>query len=451
MNSLQHCSQQLQADGAGAAMYRLIERLYPICRSITGNGVRRTLDILGEHLPLQRHEVPTGTPAFDWTIPREWNIRDAWIKDAGGRKLVDFAVSNLHVVNYSTPVHGRFSLDELQPHLHSEPRYPDWIPYRTSYYKETWGFCLSERQRQSLAPGEYEVCIDADLAPGHLSYAECVIQGERPQEVLLFAHTCHPSLCNDNLSGVALLTQLGKYLAAAPRRWTYRLVFAPATIGSITWLSRNEGRLRDIVGGLVLSVVGDRGGVTYKRSRHRNAWIDRAAACVLTQRGHGERVLDFSPWGYDERQFCSPGINLPMGRLTRSPNGEFPEYHTSADNLELVSAAQLQDSLATVLDILHVLETDDHLLNLHPKGEPQLGRRGLYQMMGGHTHIGELQHALLWVLNGADGQQSLLDIATQSGLRYALIEEAASLARQAELLAPVGTPPHEKQTPGAHT
>jgi aminopeptidase-like protein len=437
MHPLQECQSRLSDDRAGERMFRLIEQLFPICRSITGNGLRQSLDIVGEHLPLTRSEVATGTPVFDWTIPNEWNIRDAWIKDASGQKIVDFQRSNLHVMSYSTPVQGHFSLADLKPHLHSDPEHPDWIPYRTSYYKEAWGFCLSHQQLQALADSEYEVCIDSDLAPGSLSYAECLIPGERPEEVLLFAHICHPSLCNDNLSGVALLVELGRYLRQCRLKWSYRLIFAPATIGSITWLSRNEAHLPRIQGGLILSVAGDPGALTYKRSRRSHALIDRASARVLAERGLHDRVLGFSPWGYDERQFCSPGINLPMGRLTRSPNGAYPEYHSSADNLDLVRPQHLQDTLDAMLAIFHVVETDTRYQNLQPKGEPQLGRRGLYQMMGGFTNIGELQHALLWVLNYSDGEHSLLDIAEQSSMPYSLLQQAATMAIDADLLSPI--------------
>jgi aminopeptidase-like protein len=435
MTALRECIERLEADDeTGQRMYALIERLFPICRSITGAGVRQTLDIIGEHVPLVRSEVPTGTAVFDWTVPNEWNIRDAWIKDATGKKIVDFQQCNLHVVSYSTSVHGHFTLSELKAHLHSDPENPEWTPYRTSYYKPSWGFCLPHQQLLALPEGEYEVRIDSDLAPGSLSYAECVLPGESDQEILLFAHTCHPSLCNDNLSGISLLVELGRYLQQCQLKWTYRLVFAPATIGSITWLSRNEARLPHIRGGLVISVAGDAGGVTYKRSRRHDALIDRASASVLLQAGFSDRIVDFSPWGYDERQFCSPGINLPIGRLTRSPHGAYREYHSSADNLQLVQPQHLQHSLKTLLQILNVMETNGRYLNKFPKGEPQLGRRGLYQMMGGYTRISELQNALLWVLNGSDGEQSLLDIAEKSRLDYQLLQHAAELAMRADLL-----------------
>lgn len=436
MEHLQDFLQQLDSDQAGARMFALMERLYPICRSITGPGVRQTLDIVQELLPLERSEVPSGTQVFDWTVPNEWCIRDAWVKDSSGNVIVDFKHCNLHVVGYSVPVHTRLSLAELRKHLHSDPEHPDWIPYRTSYYQQSWGFCLTHRQLLSLQEGEYEVCIDADLGPGSLSYAECMIPGDSPTEVLLFAHTCHPSLCNDNLSGVVLLTILGQYLRRCRLNWTYRLVFAPATIGSITWLSQNQAHLHRIKAGLIVSVAGDPGSITYKRSRHDRALIDRAAAHTVSRGDNPGTILPFSPWGYDERQFCSPGINLPIGRITRSPNGAYPQYHTSADNLDLVRPEHLQDSLRHIMQILGILESDRRYLNLSPFGEPQLGRRGLYRLMGGYTDISALQHALLWVLNYSDGAHSLLDIAEMSELNFQTLLHAAKLAEQAGILSP---------------
>lgn len=436
MEHLQDFLQQLDSDQAGARMFALMERLYPICRSITGPGVRQTLDIVQELLPLERNEVPSGTQVFDWTVPNEWCIRDAWVKDSSGTVIVDFKHCNLHVVGYSVPVHTRLSLAELRKHLHSDPEHPDWIPYRTSYYQQSWGFCLTHRQLLSLQEGEYEVCIDADLGPGSLSYAECMIPGDSPTEVLLFAHTCHPSLCNDNLSGVVLLTILGQYLRRCRLNWTYRLVFAPATIGSITWLSQNQAHLHRIKAGLIVSVAGDPGSITYKRSRHDCALIDRAAAHAVSRGDNPGTILPFSPWGYDERQFCSPGINLPIGRITRSPNGAYPQYHTSADNLDLVRPEHLQDSLRHIMQILGILESDRRYLNLSPFGEPQLGRRGLYRLMGGYTDISALQHALLWVLNYSDGAHSLLDIAEMSELNFQTLLHAAKLAEQAGILSP---------------
>lgn len=288
---------------AGTRLFQLIERLHPICRSITGDGVRQTLAILKEQIPLQMHEVASGTPVFDWLVPKEWNIRDAYIKNAAGERIVDFRQNNLHVLNYSIPVHARMSLDELKPHLHSLPDHPDWIPYRTSYYNETWGFCLTHRQLESLPEGEYEVLIDTTLVPGHLTYGEYFLPGETTEEVLFYTHVCHPALCNDNLSGIAVTTFLARWLGAQPRRCSYRFVFAPGTIGSITWLSRNEARLPNIKHGLIVALVGDDGAFTLKKTRQGDAKIDRVVRQALHDCDEECVVLEFAPYGYDERQF----------------------------------------------------------------------------------------------------------------------------------------------------
>ncbi len=398
-------------------LIELMRALFPICRSITGNGLRQSLAKVGEVIPLTTHEVATGTEVFDWTVPKEWNIRDAYIKDATGRRVVDFQRSNLHVVNYSAPVNARMSLEELRPHLHALPEHPDWIPYRTSYYAESWGFCLSQRQLERLADGEYEVVIDSTLQDGSLSYGECVLPGQIEDEFLISVHSCHPSLANDNLSGVAVATALAKLLAATSHRYTYRFLFVPGTIGPIAWLSRNQEAAQRIKHGLVLACVGDRGSINYKRSRRLNADIDRAVEHVLRSKGAPFEVRDFSPYGYDERQYCSPGFNLPVGSLRRTPHGEYPEYHTSADNLEFVSADHLMDSLTTLLEVIDLIEGDRRFLNLSPMGEPQLGRRGLIGSVGGKAAKPD-QLAMLWVLNLSDGNASVLDIAERSGLPF---------------------------------
>lgn len=421
---------------AGAEMYELIRELYPICRSITGNGVRETLQRLRRLVPLEVHEVPSGTEVFDWTIPKEWNIKDAYIKDANGNKVVDFQRSNLHVVSYSIPVHRRVPLAELQEHLFTLPAHPDWIPYRTSYYSETWGFCLAHSDYLRLSEGEYEVFIDSALKDGHLTYGEFLVRGRTPDEVLIFTHICHPSLCNDNLSGIALSAYLAKMLAGRRLRYSYRFVFAPATIGSIAWLSRNERNLPKIRHGLVAAVVGDAGGLTYKRSRYANAEIDVAVTHVLKHLGRPYEVLDFTPYGYDERQFGSPGINLPVGRLTRSPNGCYPEYHTSADNIDVVKAEFLGDSLDVYLRVIEILESNGKYVNLNPKCEPQLGKRGLYRKMGGYQDISGYQWALLWVLNLSCGRHTLLDIAERAGLPFDLVASAARDLQGSGLLQP---------------
>ena len=379
----------------GVEIYDLIVELYPICRSITGDGVRQTLGVLAEHIPLAIHEVPTGTQVFDWIVPREWNIRDAYVKDPQGRKVIDFNNSNLHVVSYSVPVEESISLSELKPRLHSLPNHPDWIPHKTTYFTEDWGFCLTHRQLLSLEEGTFEVRIDASLEDGSLTYGECYLEGESSDEVLISCHICHPSLCNDNLSGIAVATFLAKALARQPRRLSYRILFIPATIGSITWLSRNESRLESIKHGLVLTCLGDEGQLTYKKSRRGDAAIDKACQHVLHHH-NGRGVLDFYPYGYDERQYCSPGFNLPVGVLMRTPHGQFPQYHTSADDLSFVKPWALGDSYARCLDVFSILENNVCYRNTNPKCEPQLGRRGLYSRCGGRpVDNAELQRAIL--------------------------------------------------------
>ena len=421
---------------AGAAIHALIRDLYPICRSITGDGMRQTLARLKKEIPIEVSEVPSGTQVFDWTVPREWNIRDAYVTNSNGVRVIDFRRHNLHVVNYSVPVRGKMSLAQLRPHLHTLPDQPDLIPYRTSYYKEAWGFCLPHRQLEQMPEDEYEVCIDSTLQDGHLTYGECLLKGISAQEVLVSCHTCHPSLCNDNLSGIAVATYLAKHLAQVPLRYSYRFLFIPGTIGSITWLSRNEDRARAIRHGLVLTCIGDRGNFTYKKSRHGNAEIDLAAGHILKHSGHDYTTRDFSPYGYDERQYCSPGFNLPVGCLMRSHHGEFPQYHTSADDLDFVDPAALAGSLATILSIFDVLEHNHTYASLNSKCEPQLGKRGLYSVMGG-SNIKQLEMAMLWVLNLSDGSFSLLDIAERSGVAFGVIREAADLLLRHDLLAPV--------------
>jgi aminopeptidase-like protein len=408
-------------------MYALVEELFPICRSITGDGFRETLRRLSGHIPLDVVEVPSGTQVFDWTVPNEWNIRDAWIANSRGERVVDFAASNLHVVNYSVPVRQRMSLAELRPHLHSLPDHPDWIPYRTSYYKESWGFCLPHRTLESLPEDLYEVCIDSSLEPGHLTYGEYIVRGRTEHEVLVSCHCCHPSLANDNLSAIAVAVELARRLGGMEREleYTYRFVFIPGTIGSITWLASNRDAAARIRHGLVLSCLGDEGSLTYKRSRRGDALVDRAAAHVLGRRGDGHRIRNFVPYGYDERQYCSPGFNLAIGCLTRTPNGEFAEYHTSADNLSFVRPQSLADSLSVCERIIEVLEHDATYINVSPWCEPQLGRRGLYRATGG-TGLREYEMALLWVLSYSDGESTLLDIAERAGLDFHVIRKAAA-------------------------
>jgi aminopeptidase-like protein len=422
------------SDADGKALMALIEELFPICRSITGNGVRQTLGILQRYIRLEVNEVPSGTRVLDWTVPAEWNIRNAYIACPDGTRVVDFAASNLHIVQYSRPIDALMLLAELRPHLHTLPDHPDWIPYRTSYYTDNWGFCLTQRQLSTLADGLYRVVIDSDLMPGHLTYGELVIPGDADDTVLFSTHICHPSLANDNLSGIAVATMLARYLQSFRLHYTYRFLFIPGTIGSLTWLARNEDRVRQIAHGLVLSCLGDAGGMTYKQSRRGDAPIDRIVTHVLRHDEVPHRITSFVPYGYDERQYCSPGFDLPVGCLMRTPNGEYPEYHSSADNLSLLHPESLSHSLAVLRRIVAVIEGDALYRSSNPKGEPQLGRRGLYAAVGGQRAASSYQMALLWVLNLADGRHSLLEIAERAGLPFAAIRAAADALIAAELL-----------------
>lgn len=420
----------------GHEMHAGIRELYPICRSITGDGVRETLRRIQQRIPLEIHEVPSGTPVFDWVVPPEWNIRDAFVKNAAGQRVIDFQKSNLHVVNYSVPFRGKMCLAELKNHLFTLPDRPDWIPYRTSYYSESWGFCLSHRDAVRLPDEEYEVCVDSTLEPGHLTYGEFVLPGDSSEEVIVSTHICHPSLGNDNLSGMMVATHWANLLQQIERRrFTYRFLFIPGTIGAISWLARNEAtvvpRIRH---GLVLSGVGDSGSLTYKKSRQGDAVVDRVLSHLLGQETLEGKILDFSPYGYDERQFCSPGLNLPVGRLSRSVHGTFPEYHTSADNLDFVRPESLEETLRLCLMVFRVLEANRFMLNLNPKCEPQLGKRGLYRAIGGQADAGALEMAMLWVLNLADGSRDLLAIAERANLPFSAIETAARTLEQHHLL-----------------
>jgi aminopeptidase-like protein len=418
----------------GQAMHQLMAELYPLCRSITGDGVRKTLQILQQHIPVEIREVPTGTEVFDWTVPKEWNIRDAYIKNSKGEKVVDFQHCNLHVVNYSVPVHQKMSLEELKPHLHTLPESPQWIPYRTSYYKENWGFCLSYEQYSALVEDEYEVYIDSSLEDGHLTYGEFYLPGESEEEVLISCHTCHPSLANDNLSGISVAIYLAKFLQQKSRHYSYRFLFIPGTIGSITWLCQNESQASKIQHGIVLTCIGDPGKSTYKKSRRGDAEIDRAFAHVLKHSGQDYEIIDFFPYGYDERQFCSPGFNLAVGCLMRSQHGEFPEYHTSADNLDFVQPEFLLDSLNKCQAAIEILEGNQTYVNQNPKCEPRLGKRGLYRGIGGEKEGAINEMALLWILNLTDGNHSLLDIAERAKMPFSVIRKAADALLQTDLL-----------------
>ncbi len=418
----------------GSDCYALAEKLFPICRSITGEGVRETLQCINDVHPIKISEISTGDSVFDWEVPKEWNIKAAYLKDKAGNVLVDFDSNNLHVVSYSQPIAKKISLEELKPHLHYLEDYPDWIPYRTTYYEENWGICLPYNLYKTLSDDEYEVFIDSSFHDGGLSIGEAVIKGQSENEFLIFAHTCHPSLCNDNLSGISIAINLAKKLSQYTLRNTYRLVFAPATIGSIAWMSQNQKNLKKIKAGLVLACLGDSGVPSYKKTKSGNDLIDRIATKHISSYGEGAKMIDFSPWGYDERQFSSPGINLPIGRLTRTPHGEFDEYHTSADNLDFIKPEFLADSFEMCLKIINSFENNRKFINTQPYGEPQLGKRGLYRKLGGYQDVESHTLAMLWVLNQSDGSNYLIDIAESSGISFDVLVHAAGILEQSGLL-----------------
>lgn len=418
----------------GMRMYALAERLFPICRSITGNGLRETLRILQQEIPLTLYEIPTGTPAFDWVVPREWNIQDAYIKNSRGERIVDFRKNNLHVLNYSTPINARMRLDELRPHLFTLPQMPEWIPHRTSYFNDNWGFCITHQLLEAMPDDDYEVVIDSSLEPGSLTYGELTIPGESEEQILLFAHCCHPSLANDNLSGIAVVVELARILSASSPRFTYRCVFAPAAIGCVTWLSQNQSKLSRVKLGMVAALLGDSGQLSYKKTQAGDTLIDRASLHVLRHWNMPFRTIEFSPFGYDERQFASPGINLPVGRLTRTPNGAYREYHTSADNMSLITPTAMADSLAAYCAIFALIENNYVYQSNFPYCEPQLGKRGLYRTTGGHGNPEQRQMAILWILNQANGKHDLLDIAERADMPFETIASVAAELEAAEVI-----------------
>jgi aminopeptidase-like protein len=418
----------------GDELYSFIKELFPICRSITGNGVRETLKIIKNHIQIEIHEVPSGTKVFDWTIPKEWNIRDAYIKNSNGEKVVDFQKSNLHILQYSIPINKKISLDELKNHLYTIEDYPNWIPYKTSYYQENWGFCLSHNDYLKLKDDEYEIFIDSTLENGSLSYGEILLKGEQDDEILFSTYVCHPSMCNDNLTGIAILIFLAKSLKNKKLKNSYRFLFIPETIGAITWLSINENNVGKIKGGLVATCLGDLGCFTYKKSRIGNSVIDQTVQKILDDSESDYDLLDFFPTGSDERQFCSPSFNLPIGSLTRTIYGKFPEYHTSADNLQFINSKSLADSFKIYSNVIDVLENNQIYINVNPKCEPNLGKRGLYNLIGASKNSKELNEPLLWILNQSDGSNSLLDISIKSGLNFLNLVDAAKILYEHNLI-----------------
>ncbi len=426
--------EDFNSEEKGEKLYELIKQLYPICRSITGDGVRETLNIISNTIPVTIHEIPSGTEAFDWEIPDEWNINDGWIKNSKGEKIIDFKNLNLHVLNYSIPIDKKGKSKGLKEYLFTLPENPDWVPYRTSYHTRQWGFCMSHNQMEALEEDDYHVYIDSSIEKGSLTYGEYLIEGKSKEEVLITCHICHPSLCNDNLSGISVAVQLAELLSKTDLNFTYRFLFIPGTIGSITWLSQNENLLDNIKHGLVLTLLGDASNFHYKKTRRGDTEIDKILEYILSKNSSQNKIIEFSPYGYDERQFCSPGFNLPVGRLSRKPHGEFPEYHTSADNLDFVKPSFLAESVMLLLEAIFIIENNHKYLNQSPKCEPQLGKRGLYKSIGGQSGQKDFQMALLWILNLSDGHFSMLDIANKSGLNFKIIKLAADELLKAGLL-----------------
>lgn len=427
------------AEATGAWAHGLLLELFPICRSLAGPGNRRTLDMLARHVAMERIEIASGTPVFDWTVPDEWHPVGGRLVGQDGRVWADFARNNLHVVNCSSPVNVELALEDLQPHLYSLPDQPGAIPYVTTYFKRTWGFCLAHAERMRMPPGRYRAMIDARLVPGSLSIGEAVLPGEVEDEVLVSTYICHPSMANDNLSGVVAAAALYRWLAARPRLFTYRFVFLPETIGSIAWLARDpEGIRRRTAAGFVLSCVGDGGAFTYKRSRRGDTLIDRV---VTHELGKDARIMDFTPvTGSDERQYCSPGFDLPVGLLSRTYPGRFPQYHTSDDTPDFVTPATLARTFEGLFAIVKALDACAlRYVRVDPHCEPMLSKRGLYNSTSIRKSVGfdrdaDPRTALMWVLNLCDGKHDMIDVARRSGLPIARLAEAAERARSAGVL-----------------
>lgn len=423
----------------------LFHKLFPICRSLTGVGNRKTFDIIREITPFDVHEIPSGTPVFDWHIPDEWTIRDAYIADESGNRVIDFAENNLHVASYSMPVDTTITLAELLPHLHSLPDQPGAIPYRTLYYKRDWAFCITEEQR-SLIPADQNlhVVIDSDLIPGSMTYGDKILVGTSSQEFVFSSYCCHPSLGNDNLSGMVLMTMLLQELASRELKHTYRFILVPETIGTIAYLHQNQDVMRTVTGAYVLTGVAGRGQYAYKKSLQSDALVDRIARRVMRA---NDVVFDeraFDPHGSDERQYSSPGFRIPTGIITRDGYYDYPEYHTSLDNLDFISSDSLLETLDIYLKIVDELEARKPLQSLAPNGEPHLGPRGLYPSVGGAMHtsgsttVADELDAILWTLTLADGSSDSVDIAERSGIDLEVIDTVVARLIEGGLLCETG-------------
>lgn len=419
----------------GTDVLDLVHELYPICRSITGDGVRETLKVLSKYVPVKSYEVPTGTKVFDWQVPEEWNITAAYIECPDGSRIAELSKNNLHVMSYSESVNRKMSLTELKDHIHTLPDHPDWIPYRTMYYDRSWAFCISQNDLDSLPEGDYRAYIDSSHTKGSLTYGEVVIPGTSGKEVIFSSYVCHPSMCNDNLSGVAILTKLAQRLAMEPGlKHTYRFLFVPETIGSITWLAQNEKLLKRIIAGVSVTCAGNRDILTLKKSRQETSLSDKAMRNTLDECVSSYREIDFSPIGSDERQYCSQGINLPMVTLMRSLPSEFDEYHTSADNLDFMCKNSLTETYKVCLSYVKMIEKNNKYVNLFPKCEPQMGKRGIYRKTGGQKINSVAQTAMKWVLNYSDGQYDLFSIADKSHLSVDTLHKAAEILEEQRLI-----------------
>jgi len=409
------------------ALEQFFDRLFPINRSLTGEGNRESLKILSEIIDLKLYEVPSGTKCFDWTVPPEWNVKEAWIKDTSGTTIVDFKNLNLHLLGYSIPFKGQMPLDKLKFHLFSIADMPETVPYLTSYYQERWGFCLKHSQLTSLKEDTYNVLIDSELNDnGSMTYGEAFIQGESDEEVLLSTYICHPSMANNELSGPLVTSFIYKLLKGKKLRYSYRFLFLPETIGAIYYLSKFGDKLKDrLIAGFVVTTIGDRGSFTYKRSRQGNSLSDRAAEIVLTQTETDYTIEDFFPNGSDERQYCSPGFNLPIGSLMRTRYLKYKEYHTSDDNKSFISFDAMEKSVKKYIEVINVIEKNRSYINQSPFCEPLLGKRGLYPTLGSQHEAQEYVNATLWLLNLADGTNDLISISKKSKINFNLLSQIA--------------------------
>jgi aminopeptidase-like protein len=396
------------------------DRLWPINRSLTGDGNRETFKILSEIIDIKVQEIPSGTECFDWTVPPEWNVKEAWIKDSKGNTIVDFTINNLHLLGYSEPFKGKLSFEKIKAHIYTLPEQPTLIPYLTSYYKLRWGFCMSHEQFLSLDKDEtYEICIDSKLdEKGSMTMGEAFIEGSSDKEILFSTYICHPSLASNELSGPLVSAFIYQSLKSQKNlKYSYRFVFVPETIGSICLLSQKGDYFKEkLSAGFVITCIGDDGNFTYKKSRIGNSLPDRAAEMILKQTEKKYNIIDFFPSGSDERQYCSPGFNLPVGSLMRTMYGVYPEYHTSGDNKNYISFEAMEKSVNKYLAILELLERNKKYINKMPFCEPQLGKRGLYPNLGSQKVTEKFVSTMMWILNLSDGLNDLIDISEKTNI-----------------------------------